>query len=311
MIKKITFILSILIFSNSFSQKNYSSIYSRYGIGELIPQGYSNNFAMGFTGIALRDKGLLNDKNVASYTVFDTMTVIFNFGVNGKYSNVQAGEVSENHYYANISNISIGFPITRWYYAGIGMRPYSATNYSITNTTNLYDDNGDVITETTQNYTGIGSINQFYLSQAFKISKNFSVGAHISYLYGNIKNTTSLMFPADYGASNMFEENTTYVNDFYFDFAAQYYARISQDYRITLGLTYDVQKNIASQTSTTVQSYQGTSGAYNDTLESGGTGSNNIILPMAIGGGFGIQYKNKYNFMLDYTFTNWKSAKFF
>jgi len=311
MIKKITFILSILIFSNSFSQKNYSSIYSRYGIGELAPQGYSNNFAMGFTGIAFRDKSLLNDKNVASYTAFDTMTVIFNFGVNGKYSNVQTSNVSEDHYYANISNISIGFPITRWYFAGIGMRPYSSTNYSITNITNLNDDNGNIITETTQNYTGIGNINQFYLSQAFKISKSFSVGAHVSYLYGNIKNTTSLMFPADYGANNMFEENTTYVNDFYFDFAAQYYAKISDNYKITLGLTYDMQKNIASRTSTTVQSYKGSSSSYNDTLETGNTGSNNITLPMAIGGGIGIQYKTKYNFMIDYTYTNWKSAKFF
>jgi len=311
MIKKISFIILILIFSNSFSQKNYSSIYSRYGIGELSPRGYSNNFAMGFTGIAFRDKNYLNEKNVASYTAFDTMTVIFNFGVNGKYSNVQTGNINEGHYYANISNISMGFPITRWYYAGIGMRPYSATNYSITNVTDLNDDAGNLITEITQNYTGVGSINQFYLSQAFKITKSFSVGAHISYLYGNIKNTTSLVFPSDYGASNMFEENTTYINDFYFDFAAQYYTRISDDYKITIGLTYDLQKNIASQTSTTVQSYQGSSGGRNDTLEIGNTAKDNLTLPMAIGGGFGIQYKKKYNFMLDYTFTNWKSAKFF
>ena len=310
MIKKLTFILSILIFSSSFSQKNYSSIYSRYGIGELAPKGYSNNYAMGFTGIAFRDKDYLNEKNVASYTAFDTMTVIFNFGVKGKYSNVVTSNVNENHYYANISNISIGFPVTKWYYAGVGMRPYSSTNYSITNITDLKDDNGDIITQTTQNYTGEGSINQFYLSQAFKLTKHISVGAHLSYLFGNIVNTTTLLFPADYGAKNMFEENKTYINDFNFDFAAQYYTKLSDDYRLTLGLTYEMQKNIASQTATTVQSYTG-SGSSPDTIQSGNTGRNNLTLPMAIGGGFGIQYKKKYNFMVDYTFTNWKSAKFF
>ncbi len=173
MIKKVFFIISILIFSNSFSQKNYSSIYSRYGIGELSPKGYSNNFAMGFTGIAFRDKHYMNEKNVASYTAFDTMTVVFNFGVNGKYSNVQTANVNEDHYYANISNISIGFPITKWYFAGIGMRPYSATNYSVTNITDLNDDDGNLITELTQNYTGEGSINQFFYHKLLKSQKTF------------------------------------------------------------------------------------------------------------------------------------------
>ena len=311
MIKKITFILSILIFSYSFSQKNYSSIYSRYGIGELAPKGYGNNIAMGFTGIAYRDKNYLNEKNVASYTAFDTMTVIFNFGVNGKYSNVVSPNVNESHYYANISNISIGFPITKWYYAGVGMRPYSSTNYSITNITELNDSEDNLITETTQNYTGEGNINQFYISQAFKLTKKLSIGAHISYLYGNIVNTTTLTFPSSFGANNMFKENKTYINDFYFDFAAQYYTKLSDDYKITLGVTYDMQKNIASQTSTTVQSYKGSSSTYNDTLEIGNTAKNNLTLPMAIGGGIGIQYKKRYNFMVDYSFTNWKSAQFF
>ena len=311
MIKKLTLILLIFIFVDSFSQKNYSSIYSRYGIGELAPKGYSNNFAMGFTGIAFRDKNYLNEKNAASYTVFDTMTVIFNFGLSGKYLNVQSGNVNENHYYANLSFISIGFPITKWYYAGIGMRPYSSTNYSITNTTELNDENNNLITETTQNFTGQGSINQFYLTQAFKITKNLSFGAHISYLFGNLVNTTSLLFPSYYGAENMFEENKTYINDFYFDFATQYYKKLSEDYTLTLGLTYDIQKKIASQTSTSIQSYLGSAGSSNDTIENGTTAANNITLPMSIAGGIGLKYKDNYNFMIDYSFTNWKSAKFF
>ena len=311
MIKKITLVLLVFLFVNSFSQKNYSSIYSRYGIGEVNPKGYSNNYSMGFTGIAYRDKDHLNDKNVASYTAFDTMTVIFNFGVNGKFSYVESPNINEQHYYGNISNISIGFPVTKWYFAGVGIRPYSATNYSISNNTQIKDLSNNIITETTQNYTGEGSINEFYLSQAFKLTKNLSVGAHVSYLYGSLINTTTLLFPANYGAKNMFEENKTYINDFYFDFAAQYHARLSEDYQITIGLVYDVQKNIASQTKTTVQSYMGSSGSYNDTLQNETTAKNNLTLPMSIGGGIGLKYKKRYNFMIDYSFTDWKSAQFF
>jgi hypothetical protein len=311
MIKKLSSLFLLLNAVVLFSQNNYSSIYSRYGIGEIFPKGYANNFAMGYSGIAYRDANYLNDINAASYTEFDTMTVIFNFGLNGKYTSVNTTNASENHYYANISNISLGFPITKWYFAGIGAKPYSQTNYSISNTSELIDNLGNTITEYTQSNTGLGSINQLYITQAFKLTKNLSLAGHISYLYGSIINTTSLKFPTDFGAQNMFEQNKTFVNDFYFDFATQYYTKLSKNIKLTVGLIYDIKKNIASQTTTSVQSYQGSNTSSIDTLENATTNKNNLTLPMSIGGGIGLKYKQSYNFLLDFTYTDWKNAKFF
>ena len=308
--KIILTIISALLVLSSFAQKNYKSIYSRFGIGEIAPRGNSVNYSLGFAGIAYRNKLYLNSLNPASYTSLDSMTFILDFGLNGKFTYLQTETSSENHYAANISYITIGFPITRWYFTTLGMKPFSSSGYSITNNTEITDENGNVIGESSQNYTGEGDITQLYIGQAFKITPALSIGAHISYLYGKLNNITTLTFPAEYGAKNLNEQNKTYVNDFYFDFGAQYSIRLSEQTHLELGATYALRKKIASQTYSTVTSFYGSSGSL-DTLDNRLTGRDGLTMPMQLGFGMSLTLQNRYRFLLDYQFTDWKNAKLF
>ncbi len=307
---KIKILILILISSIAFSQKNYKSIYSRFGVGEITPRGNSVNYSLGFAGIAYRNKQYLNTLNPASYSALDSMTFILDFGLNGKYTLLQTEDASENHYAANISYITIGFPITHHYFATLGIKPFSSSGYSITNTSDLKDNDGNIIGESSQNYTGEGDITQIFLGQSLKLLPNLSLGAHISYLYGNLNNSTTLTFPADYGAKNLLEENITYINDFYFDFGVQYTKSFNEKTHLNLGLIYGVKKRIKSQTYTTVKSFYGSTGSI-DTLQNELTSRDKFVMPINIGVGMSLILENHYKFLFDYQFTDWKNAELF
>ena len=47
------------------------------------------------------------------------------------------------------------------------------------------------------NYSGEGGLHQLYLGAGFKIFKNLSVGANISYLWGDVTRTLAEQFPSN------------------------------------------------------------------------------------------------------------------
>src|SRR5690554_257533 len=78
------------------SQNRTSSPFSRYGMGELNPQGFSRNQAMGGTGIGLRSAGYLNNMNPASYSALDSMSFFFETGLQSLTQNISENGASES-----------------------------------------------------------------------------------------------------------------------------------------------------------------------------------------------------------------------
>lgn len=287
------------------AQTNYTSHYSRFGIGEVNKRGFADNVGMGYTGIAFSDKYRINPLNSASLTLMDTMSFVFSFGLKGEYNYLETDQISEEHYFANISHLSIAFPITKWWFAGLGIRPFSTMGYEIINTADVKDELGNIITQTNQKFTGKGDINQFYLSQAFKYKK-ISLGVNVSYLYGSLDKTTQLEFPADFGAYNMYSKSSTSINDFYLDFGLQYRTKLSEKTNMTIGMTYNFKKKIMSQTTAYIDRYFSTSSI--DTIYDGAVDVDPLMFPMGIGFGVAFEFDEKYVVTGDVKFTNWKDA---
>ena len=64
-----------------------------YGIGELNTQGTLPTRSMGGVGVAMRNSGVMNLLNPASYSVTPQKSVLFDFGVEGQnYYNAQTAE---------------------------------------------------------------------------------------------------------------------------------------------------------------------------------------------------------------------------
>ncbi len=87
-------LLFTLPFTKSFSQpfnanyevfkygyNNTNSPYTRYGLGQLAPQRPGNSSGMGGVAYALRNGINVNFTNPASYTAIDSLTFIFDGGV--------------------------------------------------------------------------------------------------------------------------------------------------------------------------------------------------------------------------------------
>ncbi len=304
--KFIVIIIFILFGGTISSQNNYTSHYSRFGLGRINKISQANNVGMGYTGIAYRNKFQTNPLNVASLSAMDTMSFIFSIGLKGGLTYTEAGDASENHYFANINYFSVAFPVTKWWFASIGLRPYSSMGYNIENTTDITDDAGNVVTQTVQTFTGQGDVSQIYMGHAFKYKK-LSFGFNASYLLGSLDKTTKLAFPPNEGAYNMFSESRTLINDFYFDFGLQYHTQISKKTKIFVGATYKMQQNIMSQTELYIDRYFASTSI--DTIFNGTIDNNEIVLPMGVGIGLGFEFNEKLLILGDFTFANWKKAK--
>ncbi|HNV52383.1 MAG TPA: hypothetical protein PKM28_05805, partial [Tenuifilaceae bacterium] len=82
-IKKALLVLAfstLAYISNSQSLNTYSP-YSRFGIGIMPNRGFTQNLGMGGVSQAIRNPYGINYLNPASYSAQDSMSFIFDFGV--------------------------------------------------------------------------------------------------------------------------------------------------------------------------------------------------------------------------------------
>jgi len=86
---KVSLVATVLVLLglSGFSQNNNTtSPYSRYGLGDLHHYGYGRTAAMGGASIGSRHSVQINSANPASYNSNDSLSFIFDFGIDGKYS---------------------------------------------------------------------------------------------------------------------------------------------------------------------------------------------------------------------------------
>ena len=172
------------------SSLNTFSPYTLYGIGDLHTQGPVEMRAMGGGGTAFQSPLILNNLNPASYSTFGQKSFLFNVGLDGGnyYLRSQGsdGVMRKSSFNTfNISNISLGFPITRGLGFSVSLSPYSNVGYRI----GRKETNPDILAsigQVTYTNVGEGSINQIKAGFGLAITKHISVGAELVYLKGQI-----------------------------------------------------------------------------------------------------------------------------
>src|SRR4030042_6110734 len=68
-------------FYNASAQKMVNSPYARFNLGTLEPAGSFRSLGMGGTGTAIRDNSSVYYTNPASYSSIDTISFLFDFGI--------------------------------------------------------------------------------------------------------------------------------------------------------------------------------------------------------------------------------------
>lgn len=289
-------------------QTGSTSPYSRYGIGEIISEGFIHQTGMGGLGAGLATPFNINYINPASL-IADSI-VVFEAGARGEIRKLEKSGKSTNLNSATFSYLSLAFPIVKGKVAlAFGLLPVSSVGYDI-----ITSENKENIGVIRYKYVGEGGFNKFFLSTGVKLTKTLSAGLNVSYLFGTIDNVKSVEFP---GGTNYFSSryiNAVTANGFNFDYGILYQKPIKNNLIFRAGVTGTISTKVNATNSTyyynyTISPFGGEivkDSIFNETKKKG-----TIQLPMNIRGGFTLERPEKWQAGIDFVYNNWENYKNF
>lgn len=228
-------VCTLFLFSEAQAQSS-ASTYSALGIGEFNYSGLTQNQAMGGLGVSYGTGWNANVVNPA----LTTYNTIFNFqaALNYKRFNARNSSESSDVDGGGLSYVAMSMPVKSGKVTlGLGMNQITSVNYRLQVESEV--ENADL---RAYNYVqGDGGISEAYLSLGVKVTKNFSLGAQASYLFGSTirNNQLSLLNDNDNPVGNTTEyyERLT-VSDIGFKAGAHYVAKLSDKNNLHFGAIY-------------------------------------------------------------------------
>jgi len=311
----ITFLLAVgALGARSQSTQTTSSPYSRYGLGDLSPGVLPQNMGMG--GIATATNRIngymtINPLNPSSYSQIRIMAI--DAGLYGNRvtfnQNNQASKTDANF---SISHITFAVPITKKSAISFGLLPYSQLGYNYNQSIKGFGTGSPVDTNTVNyRYNGEGGLTKAYFGYGIGIGKHVTVGANLSYIWGNLKQTQSTELPKLPGALNSRIEDNNSISGLNYDFGAQYNIDFSLTKRLTLGYSASANSKLSTQNSYIVSQYllnsNGVASLPLDSLISRQGVQNKIQLPQINHFGISFQEEGKYLVGVDYSMGKWSN----
>ena len=294
----ITF-LSIFIFK-VYGQDNIGTPYSVYGIG-LQTENVGPYNAMGGVAAAMRDNGNINYLNPASYTAVDSLTFMFDGGISMQNTNFSNGAVKKNAKNSSFDYITMQFRLSKWGAMSIGLLPYSNVGYSMYESGETEDGTPYVNT-----FSGEGGLHQLYLGAGFKILKNLSIGANISYLWGDMSRSRYQSFSSNSDIMPLTTIYGTEVTSYKLDFGAQYTQQFGKKHSATVGVVFSPGHDLGNDSYVQQQLGNSTTGystSQRDTTMTMG-------IPMTLGAGVTYVYDDRLTVGVDVMFQKWNSVTF-
>lgn len=293
MLKYKTLFICLSIAGIAFAQNGTTSPYSQFGYGILGDNAIGAQRAMGGVGYALHNNRQINVMNPASYTSMDSLTFLFDIGLTYQNTITREGDLRESRQSGSIDYIVMQFPLGRYMAGSVGLLPFTNVGYSFASSI----DNG------TDSREGDGNISQAYVGVSGEPFKGFSIGANVSYLFGNLTNSSSGIPPN--GSTGIFQTNMK-VQDFHLLFGAQYAIEWGKKHTLTLGAVYSPGKDVLGRAYSSTYDVSSSTTIKADTLNM----KNNYSLASTYGGGISYNYDKRLTIAADVTYQNWADAKF-
>lgn len=304
-------LLAVLAFAaisaNTFAQTTVTnSSYSRFGLGELNDQSQGFNKNMGGVGIGLRAGNIVNMSNPASYSAIDSVSFIFDVGMNAKYSTQKSKSLRDNNTSCNLDYVNAGLRLYKNVGLSFGFVPLTSVGYSFSNTSRVGKDLNSLLPITKQNaYDGNGGLHQAYVGVGAKVFKTLSVGANVSFIWGSLTNSVKESFSeggsssTGYGGLNSTHE--TFIKTYKIDLGVQYPVRLSNIDWLTVGATAGLGHTINGEA--TLKRYTGT-----DTNPQEKTAKDAFDLPYTYGLGLGWQHEDRLMVGADFRHELWANC---
>lgn len=274
--------------------------YSRYGYGILSDNASSMQRSMGGVGYAMNSGRQINVMNPASYAAMDSLTFLFDMGVDFTVLYSSENGKHEKQFGGGLDYITMQVPIIRGLAASVGLLPYSSVGYSFGNKI----DNGQLSRQ------GNGSLNQLYLGVGGSPFKGFGIGVNVAYLFGSTSNVLYAL--TDAGNTSVFQRSME-VRDWRIDIGLQYSLRLTPRDRVTLGVVYSPKKDLHGHAYGIYYDADDTDSngrVKPDTVNAGHTRMNGAYsVPETWGAGLNWSHDNLM-VEADFTYQPWSKAKF-
>ncbi len=218
-----------------------NSPYSRFGLGTLNEQSQGFNQGMGGVALGMRSSRFINMQNPASYSAIDSLSFLFDVGMSLQQGSFKSGNSKINANNTSLNYVSAAFRIRKGLGMSLGFLPYTTIGYNFSNTetTGTAYPSGNVITSESS-YYGDGGLHQAYIGLGWELFKNFSVGANLSFLWGNYNHTISQQFSEGGMVSSTYNGlNVHYkaaLSTYKLDLGAQYSFALNEANELTLGV---------------------------------------------------------------------------
>ncbi len=228
-LKTVFFLLLTPLFLTA---QNTNSPYSRFGYGVLDQVSFGQTKGMGGTSIGIRERNMINPANPASYSALDTMTMLFDFGLNASSTLYKQGSSTMNSSNGGLDYVAMKIPLKPWWGCAIGIFPMTKVGYTFNVEGEL--SNGDDYTGT---YTGTGGLNAFFLGTSVALGKNLGVGVNYKYFSGQITQSSIENFENTSIKDGSISEYW-YLNGSAFDIGLQYDLRLNKKNQLVMGATF-------------------------------------------------------------------------
>lgn len=307
---KILILLLFYVVASS-AQNNINSPYSRFGLGILHGKNINTELmGMGGVAFAINDPTMVNPANPASYAAFDSTSFIFDASLIGSIENLKTNQESERSSSMTLNYVLLGFPITNWWRASLGVMPYSKIGYDVQLTVEL-----DYFSDVVNNLTGDGGLNQFYIGNAFKITKNLKVGFDATYVFGEGNRSSIVYYPDSLFIRSTKQNNSTTGADFIFDYGLQYDIHLSDKRLVRIGLVYANTFKMKATRSSIGYTMNGGYGSYTeaiqDTIYYNPNEKGEIVIPQQVGVGLTFIESNRWQLSADFAWQQWDKFEVF
>ncbi len=291
-------ILASVCITPAVAQSGTNSPYSQYGLGLLNEQSSGFNRGMNGLGLAFREHNQVNYINPASYSALDSLTFIFDAGLSGQITNF-----NENGHKINANNADFEYAVAAFRafkHVGVsfGIVPFTNVGYNYAITDYLNDDRDVAYTNT---YSGSGGIHQVYFGAGWEFLKGLSVGANISYLWGDIDRSVINSY-SDGSINTLSKYYTASVKSYKLDVGLQYQLALDKKNALAIGLTYGLGHKLGTDPTCNIISTN-TMTAVADTASF--TVNNGLEIPTSFGAGVMWNHANKLKLGADFSYQQW------
>ena len=348
-----------------FSQILTSSPYSRYGVGELNQQNFAQTNAMGGAFAANYQDSIapffINIANPAGLA--GLKLTVLELGGQFQSTKISSSSISSNKTNTNFSYGALAFPLRKiGGGAAFGVMPYSTVGYNIASQNQ--DPNVGLMN---YKFSGVGGLNKAFLGTGIKpfhksltkfvnsklydslvaqsrtstikmkkfgkeLLSELSIGASGSFIFGNIVQTTDVIYPDPSLYFNSKRQRSVQVNDFTFNGGLQTHFSIDsikyhgadtllkgrnrllrEKIKIGFGVFANAASALKARESVLIYNYNLNSFGseiHKDTVLNTIDRKGTITLPLEIGAGISLKKGERLTFLADVSTTAWSGFRF-